>query len=101
MNLFKKVYCRIYQFAFHAALPVLPYRDPKILKSTIEIADEIKKLGFKSTFIVADEFLKKSGATESLETALKQNGIKYAIYDKTRPNPTVNNVEDALKLYNA
>lgn len=29
MNLFKKIYCRIYQFAFHLALPVLPYREPE------------------------------------------------------------------------
>ena len=37
MNLFKKIFCRVYQFAFHAALPVLPYREPVILKSTDEI----------------------------------------------------------------
>ena len=33
MNPFFKVYCRIYQAAFHAALPVLPYREPEIFHS--------------------------------------------------------------------
>ena len=41
MNIAKKVFCRIYQFAFHIALPVLPYREPKILKSNTEIAKEL------------------------------------------------------------
>lgn len=88
MNIGKKMFCRVYQWAFHVALPVLPYREPKILKSTDEIAIEIKKLGLKSTMIVTDEFLKKSGATESLELSLFSKGIKTVVYDKTRPNPT-------------
>lgn len=99
MNMFKKVYCRIYQFAFHAALPVLPYREPKILKSTDEIADEILKKKLTSALIVTDAFLKNSGATKALESALGEKGISFVVYDETRPNPTVQNVETALKQY--
>ena len=100
MNLFKKIFCRVYQFAFHAALPVLPYREPQILKSTDEITFEIKKKHLLSVLIVTDEFLKKSGAIESIEVSLFSNNIKFTVYDKTRPNPTVHTVEEALKLYN-
>ena len=99
MNIFKKAFCRFYQFAFHAALPVLPYREPKILKNPEEIAVQIKELGLGSALIVTDEFLKKSGATEKIEKALDGNGIKCIIYDKTRPNPTADNVEEAVRLY--
>ena len=99
MNVGKKIFCRVYQWAFHAALPVLPYREPKILNSTNEIATEIKKLGLNSVMLVTDEFLKKSGATESLELSLFSNGIKTVVYDKTRPNPTTENVDDAMKIY--
>lgn len=99
MNVFKKMFCRVYQFAFHAALPVLPYREPEILNSVREIAGKIKKHNLSSVLIVTDSFLKESGATEDLEKSLKENGIKYNVYDKTRPNPTVDNVEEALKLY--
>lgn len=100
MNQFKKVFCRIYQFCFHIALPVLPYREPKILKSVTEIPAEIKKLNLKRALIITDEFLKKSGATEEMEFSLHGNNIEYTVYDKTRPNPTADNVEEALKIYN-
>ena len=99
MNIAKKVFCRIYQFAFHIALPVLPYREPKILKNNTEIAPEIKKLGLNSAFIITDEFLRKAGLTEKLEKSLSENNIKFFVYDKTRPNPTIQNVDEVYKLY--
>lgn len=99
MNIGKKMFCRVYQWVFHAALPVLPYREPKILKSTDEIALEIKKLGLNSAMVITDEFLKKSGATESLELSLFSKAIKAVVYDKTRPNPTTDNVDEAMKIY--
>lgn len=37
MNLFKKIYCRIYQGVFKIALPFLPYRQPEILGSDEEV----------------------------------------------------------------
>ena len=99
MNILKKVFCRVYQFAFHAALPVLPYREPEILGSTNEIASVIKNLGYNSVLIVTDEFLKNSGATQTMEKSLYDNGISVTVYDKTRPNPTTDNVEEALEFY--
>ncbi len=99
MNIFKKAFCRVYQFAFHAALPVLPYREPKKLGSTDEIAGELKEKKITSVLVVTDEFLKKSGITAPLEKSLMENGIKCSVYDKTRPNPTVFNVDEALTIY--
>ena len=99
MNILKKIYCRTYQTAFHLALPVLPYREPKILKSTDEIASELHSLGLNCTIIVTDEFLSKSGATKKLESSLAEHNIHYTVYDKTRPNPTSANVAEAMNLY--
>ena len=99
MNLIKKMYCRIYQFAFHLALPVLPYREPEILKDSNEIALEIKKLKLNSAFIVTDEFLNKSDVIKKLKESLSANGIEYTVYDKTRPNPTAVNVDEAYLSY--
>ncbi len=101
MNLFKGIFCRVYQFAFHMALPVLPYREPEILKGTDEIADKINSINLKSALIVTDEFLHTSGAIAPLERSLTDSGIKCIVYDNTRPNPTVKNVEDALMVYKA
>ncbi len=99
MNVFKKAYCRLYQTAFRAALPVLPYREPVILKSTAEIARVMKEKQLKSAMLITDGFLKSSGATLPLEAALAQSGIALCVYDQTRSNPTVSNVEEAVAMY--
>ena len=38
MNIFRRIYCRTFQIAFRAAIPVLPYRKPHILDG---IADRL------------------------------------------------------------
>ena len=43
MNIISKAYCRIFQFCFHLALPILPYREPKIYKNVADIVKLLKK----------------------------------------------------------
>ena len=45
MNIFKKLYCRIYQGFFRLILPFLPYREPQILKKYVEIVGVLKEKG--------------------------------------------------------
>ncbi len=99
MNSFKAMYCRIYQFVFRTAMPMLPYREPKILKRVDDIAAEIIRHDFWTALLVTDDFLKSSGATKKLETSLEEAGIKCIVYDRTSSNPTADNVEEALELY--
>lgn len=94
-----KIGCRMFQLAFRAALPILPYREPKIVSSCSELGDVFKKEKSTSVLVVTDAGIVKNGLTASLEDALKKNHIAYAVYDKTQPNPTVDNVEEALGLY--
>ena len=49
--------------------------------------------------IVTDESLHRLGLIEKLKTVLDSKEISYYIYDKTVPNPTVVNVEEARELY--
>ena len=49
--------------------------------------------------VVTDEGIVRSGIAAHLEAVLEQNNIAYVIYAETRPNPTVQNVEQALALY--
>ena len=63
MNIFNKIYCRIYQLAFRAALPLLPYRDPEIYNSVGDVSLIFKKLHINNALLVTDSFLKESGAT--------------------------------------
>ena len=98
MNIFKKIYCRIFQACFHIAIPILPYRDPKILHSIEELPGEFKSQGISKVFLITDSTIRK--LAESLEKLLPEAGIECVVYDKTKPNPTVANIEEALKIYN-
>ena len=99
MNIFKKIYCRVFQACFHIAIPILPYRDPKILHSIEELPAEFKSQGINRVFLVTDSIIRK--LAEKLEALLPAEGIECVVYDKTKPNPTVSNIEEALAMYNA
>ncbi len=43
MNTLKKAYCRVFQQAFHIAIPFLPYRKPKRLFHMEELAALLEK----------------------------------------------------------
>jgi len=99
MNIFKKVYCRAFQTVFRIAIPFLPYRVPEVLESVEDIPGVLKKNGIHRVLLVTDGFLSKSGKTEPIVKALSENGIFCAVYDRTVPNPTVTNVEEARAMY--
>lgn len=99
MNPIKKIYCRVFQSAFHAALPFLPYRNPEVFHSIEALPPLLKKLKIKSVLLVTDQQLRKNGITAPLEDLLGNEGIKCVVYYDTNPNPTVKNVESARELY--
>ena len=99
MFLLKSAFCRTFQTAFRIALPFLPYREPEIIKSCSELEYVFRKEKIKSPLIVTDSGITRNSLTKTLEDILKKCGIAYIIYDKTRPNPTVHNVDEALKIY--
>lgn len=99
MNIIKKIYCRVFQTAFRIALPVLPYREPKIAAGEEEIPDILRSNECSSVIIVTDEGIVKHGLTDNLCRILEKNGIAYAVYSGTCANPTTKNVAEALELY--
>lgn len=99
MNILNKAFCRTFQFAFRVAIPFLPYREPERFSSIGELTQPLKERNICSALLVTDAFLKSSGATEELENTLHMAGIRCAVYDQVRPNPTVKNVEAALEMY--
>ena len=99
MNIFKKLYCRTYQFVFKALLPILPYREPELLKNNDDIVKVLKSKNITSVLLVTDKGIRGLGLTKSLEEALTQNQFKLVVFDKTVPNPTTDNVEEALEMY--
>ncbi len=99
MNVFKKIYCRVFQFCFKVAIPILPYRKPELLHSVDEVPGIIKKEGSDKVLVVTDSTLNKLGLLDNLYKALADNNIPYFVYDKTVANPTTDNVCEALSMY--
>lgn len=99
MFILKTAFCRIFQTVFRLALPVLPYREPEIMHTLSDLKHVIQKEQLTSVLIVTDEGIIRSGLVAPLMATLTQNGVACSVYDKTQPNPTVSNVEDALRLY--
>ena len=99
MNLPKKLFCRGFQTVLRAALPLLPYRDPKILNRVEEIPDCLNAKKIRKVLIVTDGFLHISGMLEPMKKALSAAGIGYVVYDEVTPNPTILNVELAREKY--
>ena len=102
METLKKIYYRVYQNAFKLAMPLLPWRKPELLEgagSIRRVPEVLNKLQINNVLIVTDAMLMQLGLLDSLIKALEENKCQYAIFDQTVPDPTIENVEDALKMY--
>ena len=49
--------------------------------------------------IVTDKGLTGLNLLDGLYEGLKADGIDYVVYDKTQPNPSIDNIEEVRKLY--
>ena len=99
MNPIKKIYCRVFQTLFHLALPLLPYREPRIYHDVEQLGPLLEELGARRVLLVTDAQLRAAGVTARLEAFLERSGVFCAVYDQTAANPTVDNVEQARALY--
>ena len=100
MFFIKSIYCRVFQAAFRLAMPILPYREPQILNSCAELGKVLNKEKATSVLVVTDKGIVNNKLLKPVEEALMMDKIPYTVYDDTLPNPSVINVEEALKLYN-
>lgn len=68
-------------------------------KSSIEkISGEIASKGYEKCLIITDDFMVKSDTFQRILKALLLANSGFKVYSKTKPNPTVENVEDAFSL---
>ena len=100
MFFLKAAFCRVFQTGFKLALPVLPYREPTVISSCAELKKVFEAEKLRSVLVVTDKGIVNNGLISPLETVLNESGVNFAVYDNTQPNPTVQNVEEALALYN-
>ena len=93
MNIFKKAYCRIFQCAMRLAIPFLPYRKPKILKSVFEIKEILERNNCGRVFIVTTPTVSKHEITQKFILSLPD----AVVFDKATPDPDIDAVETDRK----
>ncbi|MDQ0273396.1 iron-containing alcohol dehydrogenase [Cytobacillus purgationiresistens] len=98
----KKLYYRTFQASMRMGSRFLKWRTPELLKgpdSILLLSNILKDLSLEKVLIVTDPGIMKLGLLEPLCAKLDQTDILYFIYGKTIPNPTIDNIEEALALY--
>ncbi|WP_042456845.1 iron-containing alcohol dehydrogenase [Neobacillus dielmonensis] len=97
-----KVFCRTFQGVMKFTSSFLPWREPELLvgeNSLKKLPGLIKSQGIESVLVVTDKGISSIGLMDEFLQGLKNEGISFVIYDETVPNPTIDNIEDALKVY--
>ena len=99
MNAIDRLRCRTFQAIFRAALPFLPYRQPKLLGRMRDIAPVLRQKKIASVLLIVDEGLRELNLIAPLEKSLERAHISYAMHIQRNPIPTIYDIEDAHKLY--
>ncbi|ACX86656.1 lactaldehyde reductase [Pectobacterium parmentieri] len=66
-----------------------------------QIADEVKRRGFRKALLVTDKDLVKFGVAAKVTAKLDAAGLPYDIYDEVIPNPTISVVEKGIERFKA
>ena len=62
------------------------------------LKEEIIKRGFKKALVVTDRGLVKTAIPSMITKVLDDANLEYVMYDGVKPNPTVDNVKEGLKI---
>ena len=100
--LLKKIYYRIYQNVVKIVTLFLKFPEPEIISgqdSVKELPKVIATNNVKKVLVVTDKVLIGLGLLECMLQSLKEYEVDYVIFDGVHPNPTIQNIEDAYKMY--
>ncbi|MEZ7173196.1 iron-containing alcohol dehydrogenase [Sporosarcina sp. OR05] len=97
-----KLYCRSFQQVMKVSAAFLPWRVPELItgeNSVAQLPGLITKRGVASVLIITDKGIVAAGLIDGLLEGLDREKVRYIVYDKTTPNPTIDQIEEALQLY--
>lgn len=98
----KKASYRTFQAAFRVGMKFIKFKEPKLISgagSVNKLADIMKEQSISRALIIASKTIMKSGLLSSFFEKLKKNNIYYEVYDNVKPNPSIENIEECLKVY--
>lgn len=93
---------RAYQKAFMAAEYFFDWSEPELLKgpgAVKKLPSLVKSKGISSVLVVTDKGLMGLHILDSLFEKLDELNIKYTVFDGVQPNPSIENIEEARRLY--
>ena len=61
-----------------------------------EIVTEVKNRGCQHVTVITDKDLMKFKVATKITDLFDANGIQYTVYDRIKPNPTIQNVQDGV-----
>lgn len=97
-----KVSYRVNQAVMRLLSRTLKFREPELLTgagSLKKLPELLKSRGIGKVLIVTDNVLVRLGMLSGLLESMEENKIDFAIYDEVKPNPTIDNIEAACRLY--
>ena len=93
MKRLERVYCRAFQGVFRAALPFMPYREPKILHSIVQIPDVLQERNISKVLLVTDESIRGLGLTKHLKRCAGNDCLWRRLCDGLREGNGSKNCE--------
>lgn len=63
------------------------------------IVTEVRSRGLTKAFLCTDPDLIRFGVTGNVTDLLDRNGMAYTVFSDLKPNPTIRNVQDAVKAF--
>ena len=102
MNKFKQLLIRTYQKILYLATFFLGIKEPKIIKgenSFVELCNLLKEKGKKKVLLVTDAGLHSLNMDKLVYDEFINQGLDYALFFDITANPTVDQVEEGLKVY--
>ncbi|SON52526.1 iron-containing alcohol dehydrogenase [Vibrio tapetis] len=96
-----KVY-QAYMKALKLAAAVIPMPKPILFlgqDSSLELCQAIAHVGKRKVLIVTDSMLAELGLLDGIVQVLNQNGVESVIFDGVLPDPTYDQVEKGLSIY--
>ncbi|MCH5198653.1 MAG: iron-containing alcohol dehydrogenase [Oscillospiraceae bacterium] len=97
-------YCRAFQKVMKLSTGLLDWSEPEIISgagSIKRLPENIKAKGVTTVLVVTDKGLMGLHLLDGLFEALSKAGINYTVFDGVQPNPTIDNIEQALAMYKA
>lgn len=93
---------RVYQVVMKFMVQLINWKNAELIEgenSILKIPAMMKDQGYSRVLLVTDKNITSLGLTANLLQELKEKEIQCWVYDETVPNPTIDNIEEGLKIY--